>query len=165
MTRAVHYTRTQVDPLHHNPGSYADPDRRIAHYIYTGNSPISCERPALLSAKSQSWADRNNEIKDAHDLRLVISNYADLGNEERIYEVDEILNQEDFVGKNMRECHQPETIEKISALYEEYRERKKSLSYYTMDIPDGTATIVNVPVYDGDKFTGCVEFVFESSLA
>jgi predicted nucleotidyltransferase len=42
------------------------------------------------------WADRNDEIKDAHDLLLVISNYADLGNEERIYEVDEILNQEDF---------------------------------------------------------------------
>lgn len=76
-----------------------------------------------------------------------------------------LLNQEDFVGKNMRDCHQPETIEKILALYEEYREKKKSLSYYTMDIPDGKATIVNVPVYDGDKFTGCVEFVFESSLA
>jgi predicted nucleotidyltransferase len=43
-----------------------------------------------------SWADRNDEIKDAHDLRLVISNYADLGNEEKIYEVDEILKQEDF---------------------------------------------------------------------
>ena len=36
-----------------------------------------------------------------------------------------LLNQEDFVGKKMRECHQPETIEKISALYEEYRQKKK----------------------------------------
>ena len=43
-----------------------------------------------------SWSDRNDEIKDAHYLRLVISNYADLGNEERIYEVDEILKQENF---------------------------------------------------------------------
>lgn len=43
-----------------------------------------------------SWIDRNDKIKDAHDLRLVICNYADLGNEKRIYEVDEILKQEDF---------------------------------------------------------------------
>lgn len=76
-----------------------------------------------------------------------------------------LLNQEDFVGKSMKECHQPETIVKISALYEEFREKKTSLSYYTMDIPDGKATIVAIPVYDGDDFTGCVEFVFESSLA
>jgi len=48
---------------------------------------------ALL--KIFSWADRNYGMRDAYDLRLVISNYADLGNEERVYEVDEILNQED----------------------------------------------------------------------
>jgi len=76
-----------------------------------------------------------------------------------------LLNQEGFVGKNMKECHKPETMVKISALYDEFREKKKFLSYYTMDVPDGKATIVDIPIYDGDEFTGCVEFVFEGSLA
>jgi PAS domain S-box-containing protein len=93
------------------------------------------------------------------DLNVIYAN-------ERCKEVFKaLLNQEDFVGKNMRECHQAETIEKISALYEEYRKKKRTLDYYTMDIPDGTATIVNVPFYHGDDFAGVVEFVFEGSLA
>jgi predicted nucleotidyltransferase len=32
----------------------------------------------------------------AYDLKLVLRNYADLGNEERIFEVEEILTQEHF---------------------------------------------------------------------
>jgi predicted nucleotidyltransferase len=44
-----------------------------------------------------SWADRYEQsYKDAYDLNLVLRNYADLGNDERIYDVEEILNQEDF---------------------------------------------------------------------
>ena len=39
------------------------------------------------------------------------------------------------------------------------------LDYYTMDIPDGKLTIVNVPFYEGDTFAGVVEFIFEGSLA
>ena len=46
-----------------------------------------------------------------------------------------LLNQENFVGKNMRECHKPETIEKISALYDDYRQKKKPLDYYTIGYP------------------------------
>ncbi|MCF8129179.1 MAG: PAS domain-containing protein [Deltaproteobacteria bacterium] len=109
-----------------------------------------------------------NKIFDNIKVAMVVSDpdlnvtYAN----ERCKEVFKaLLNEEDFVGKNMRECHKPETIETISALYEEYREKKKSLDYYTMDIPDGKATVVNVPFYDGDTFAGVVEFVFESSLA
>ncbi len=77
----------------------------------------------------------------------------------------ELLNQEGFVGKNMTSCHKPETVEKLKVLYNEYREKTRSMDYYTMDGPDGTLTIVNVPFYEGDDFAGVVEYVFESSLA
>jgi transcriptional regulator with PAS, ATPase and Fis domain len=77
----------------------------------------------------------------------------------------ELLNEENFVGKNMSECHKPETMEKLKVLYQEYRDKKMALDYYTMDIPEGTATIVNVPFYDRGTFAGVVEFVFERSLA
>lgn len=76
-----------------------------------------------------------------------------------------LLNEEGFVGKNMSECHKPETMEKLKVLYQEYRDKKKALDYYTMDIPEGRATIINVPFYDRGTFAGVVEFVFESSLA
>jgi predicted nucleotidyltransferase len=80
---------------------------------------------ALL--KFFSWADRNDEIKDAHDLRLVISNYADLGNQERILEVDEILKQEDFdyqmagamlLGYDIASVASDKTIDKIIEILE-----------------------------------------------
>jgi len=77
----------------------------------------------------------------------------------------ELLNAENFVGKSMNECHQPETVEKLRRLFQDYREKKRALDYYVMDIPEGKATIVNVPFYEGDVFSGVVEFVFESSLA
>ena len=109
-----------------------------------------------------------NKIFDNVKVAIVVSDpdcnvtYAN----ERCKEIFKaLLNQEDFVGKNMKECHKPETMVKRSALYDEFREKKKSLSYYTMDVPDGKATIVDIPIYEGDEFTGCVEFVFEGSLA
>jgi transcriptional regulator with PAS, ATPase and Fis domain len=74
-------------------------------------------------------------------------------------------NTEGFVGNHMADCHKPETMEKLEILFEEYREKKKNLDYYTMDIPDGKLTIVNVPFYEGDTFAGVVEFFFEGSLA
>ena len=76
-----------------------------------------------------------------------------------------MLNMENFVGKHMGECHKPETMEKMKKTFEEYKEKKIKLDYYTMDIPDGKLTIVNVPFYEGDTFAGVVEFVFEGSLA
>jgi len=76
----------------------------------------------------------------------------------------ELLNMEDFVGRNMAECHTPATMEKLKNLFQEYKEKKRKLDYYTMDVPDGKLTIVNVPFYDGDTFAGVTEFVFEGSL-
>jgi PAS domain S-box-containing protein len=77
----------------------------------------------------------------------------------------DLLKIEDFVGKNMVECHKPETMVKLKGLYQEYKEKKRKLDYYTMDTPDGLLTIVNVPYYDGDTFSGVIEFIFEGSLA
>jgi nitrogen-specific signal transduction histidine kinase len=77
----------------------------------------------------------------------------------------ELLNMENFVGRNMAECHKPETMEKLTRLFQEYKEKKRTLDYYTMDVPDGKLTIVNVPFYDGDTFAGVTEFIFEGSLA
>ena len=77
----------------------------------------------------------------------------------------ELLNMENFVGRNMAECHKPETMEKLNSLFQEYKEKKRTLDYYTMDIPEGRLTIVNVPFYDGDTFAGVTEFIFEGSLA
>ena len=75
------------------------------------------------------------------------------------------MQTEDFVGNHMADCHKPETMEILEGLFAEYREKKRKLYYYTMDTPDGKATLVNVPFYEGDTFAGVVEFIFEGSLA
>ena len=77
----------------------------------------------------------------------------------------QVFNRANYVGSDLSECHKPETAEKVESYCREYREKKRALDYYTMDEPDGTVTVVNVPFYDGDEFAGLVEFVFESSLA
>ena len=76
-----------------------------------------------------------------------------------------VLQMENFVGNHMADCHKPETMEKLEGLFAEYKEKKKNLDYYTIDIPDGKLTVVNVPFYEGDTFAGVVEFIFEGSLA
>ena len=75
------------------------------------------------------------------------------------------LKMEDFVGRHMADCHKPETMEKLEVLFSEYKKKKKNLDYYTMDVPDGKLTLVNVPFYEGDAFAGVVEFIFEGSLS
>jgi len=75
-----------------------------------------------------------------------------------------VMNAENLVGTNMRACHKPETNEKLENLFQEYREKKRNLDHYVMDVPGGKATIVNVPFYEGDEFTGVVEFIFEGPL-
>ena len=72
---------------------------------------------------------------------------------------------EGFVGNHMGDYHKPETMEKLKKLFIEYKEKKKNLDYYTLATSDGKLTIVNTPCYEGDTFTGVVEFLFEGSLA
>ncbi|ABK99583.1 PAS domain-containing protein [Pelobacter propionicus] len=69
------------------------------------------------------------------------------------------------IGKNMAACHKPETMVKMKGIYQDFADKKSKINYLTMDGPDGTLTIVNVPFYDGDALAGVVEMVFESSLA
>lgn len=77
----------------------------------------------------------------------------------------DLLQMEDFVGNNMVDCHKPETMVKLKVLFEEYKQKTRKLDYYTMEIPDGTLTIVNVPHYNDDGvFAGAVEYIFEGAL-
>jgi hypothetical protein len=69
------------------------------------------------------------------------------------------------VGKNMAACHKPETMVKMKKIYQDFADKKIKVNYLTMDGPEGTLTIVNVPFYNGDALGGVVEMVFESSLA
>jgi len=69
------------------------------------------------------------------------------------------------VGKNMAACHKPETMVKMKSIYQAFADKESKINYLTMDGPEGTLTIVNVPFYDGDVLGGVVEMVFEGSLA
>ncbi|WP_225071576.1 PAS domain-containing protein [Desulfuromonas sp. CSMB_57] len=69
------------------------------------------------------------------------------------------------VGKNMAACHKPETMVKMKGIYQDFADKKIKINYLTMDGPEGTLTIVNVPFYVGDVLGGVVEMVFEGSLA
>lgn len=75
-----------------------------------------------------------------------------------------LLKAEDLVGKNIQECHKPETQEKLKKLYDDFREKKRSINYYVLDVPTGKATVVQAPFYDGEEFAGVFEYIFESAL-
>jgi hypothetical protein len=85
---------------------------------------------------------------------------------QRAYELfDELKIAGLEVGKNMAACHKPETMEKMKTIYRAFAEKKSKINYLTMEGPQGTLTIVNVPFYNGDSLGGVVEMVFEGSLA
>lgn len=75
-----------------------------------------------------------------------------------------LFNLDKVVGMNMVECHKPETFEKMKVIYQNFRERKTSLNYVIMDLPEGKATVVNIPFYNGEELGGVVEMVFEGLL-
>jgi len=69
-----------------------------------------------------AWADRNDLHKDAQDFKLVIKNYADLDNDERIFEIDEIVNQDEIdyekagamlLGYDIANICQKQTLDRI----------------------------------------------------
>lgn len=69
------------------------------------------------------------------------------------------------VGSNMHGCHKPETMVTLKGIYQDFADKKIKTNHLTMDGPQGTLTIVNVPFFDGDALGGVVEMVFENSLA
>jgi nitrogen-specific signal transduction histidine kinase len=75
-----------------------------------------------------------------------------------------LLHVENFVGNDMAACHKPETMAKLERLAQEFKDKKKQLHHYTMEVPGGKVTVVDVPAFDGDRFAGIVEFVFSGSL-
>ncbi|MBW2451590.1 MAG: PAS domain-containing protein [Deltaproteobacteria bacterium] len=84
---------------------------------------------------------------------------------QRAYEVFDMLEIKGLeVGRNMTECHKPETVEKLKGIYKAFAEKKIKVHYYTSEGPEGTLTIVAVPFYNGDDMGGVVEFIFEGGL-
>ena len=84
---------------------------------------------------------------------------------QRAYEMFKTLEIEGLeVGRNMAECHKPETVEKLKKIYKSFSEKKIKLHYYTSEGPEGILTIVAVPFYNGDVMGGVVEFIFEGGL-
>ncbi|MEZ4484574.1 MAG: hypothetical protein R2864_08245 [Syntrophotaleaceae bacterium] len=45
----------------------------------------------------------------------------------------------------MAGCHQPATMVKLKAIYQDFAAKKIKINHLTMDGPEGTLTIVNVP--------------------
>ncbi len=85
---------------------------------------------------------------------------------QRAYELfDELEIAGLKVGSNMAGCHKPETMVKLKDIYQDFADKKIKTNHLTMDGPQGTLTIVNVPFFDGDVLGGVVEMVFENSLA
>ena len=76
----------------------------------------------------------------------------------------EVFGLEGFVGKDLSECHKPETMKRIEVLFEEFKDKKRGLVYERADVPDGRVTVIHVPFYDGDQLAGVTEFTFESAL-
>jgi hypothetical protein len=110
----------------------------------------------------------NNNFWDSLNTAVVVSDpdfnvtYAN----QRAYELfDELKIAGLQVGKNMAACHKPETMEKMKIIYQDFANKKIKINHLTMDGPEGTLTIVNVPFYNGEALGGVVEMVFEGSLA
>ncbi len=75
-----------------------------------------------------------------------------------------VFNKSDYIGSNLNDCHSAETVDKVKGYYSDYKNKTRQLDYYTIEEPDGKVTIVNVPFYEGDKFKGVVEFIYECAL-
>lgn len=113
-----------------------------------------------MSDINKAWENLNTAVVVSDpDFNVTYAN-------QRAYELfDELKIAGLEVGKNMAACHQPETMEKMKVIYQNFADKKIKINYLTMDGPEGTLTIVNVPFYDGEALGGVVEMVFEGSLA
>ncbi len=112
-----------------------------------------------MSDTTKAWENLNHGVVVSDpDFNVTYVN-------KRGYEIFEALEIPGLeVGMNMKNCHKPETIEKLKGIYQAFAEKKIKLHYYTADGPEGILTIVAAPYYDGDALGGVVEFVFESGL-
>lgn len=82
--------------------------------------------PGLIILKMFAWRDRKHERRDAPDILTIVSEYADAGNEERLYERDvALLEAADFdlasagalmLGKDARFVANPRTRARLEEL-------------------------------------------------
>lgn len=112
-----------------------------------------------MSAENQVWDNLNTAVI-VSDTKFNVT-YAN----QRAFDLfDELKIPGLGVGNNMANCHQPETMVILKKLYKDFAEKKQKLNHLTMDGPEGTITIVNVPAYNGDTLESVVEMVFEGPL-
>jgi PAS domain-containing protein len=113
-----------------------------------------------MSAVNMVWDNLNTAVVVSDpDFNVTYAN-------KRAYELfDELKIAGLEVGKNMAACHKPETMVKLKGIYQDFADKKIKINYLTMDGPEGTLTIVNVPFFVGGVMGGVVEMVFEGSLA
>ncbi len=113
-----------------------------------------------MSDVSKTWENLNTAVVVSDpDFNVTYAN-------KRAYELFDELDIAGLeVGKNMAGCHQAETMVKLKGIYQDFVDKKIKINHLTMDGPEGTLTIVNVPFYNGDVLGGVVEMVFEGSLA
>jgi DUF438 domain-containing protein len=69
-----------------------------------------------------------------------------------------------LIGRRLEECHNPESMDKIRAMFESFRKGDRSPRHYVRKRDDVTRTIVHIPFSEGDEFRGVIEMIFECAL-
>jgi len=78
-----------------------------------------------------------------------------------------VFGAENLLGKNVESCHAPKNVENIKKLMQEFKDKKKSLSFFGVPldiIEGGHLKVFHLPYFQNDKFIGIIEINIESSL-
>ena len=70
---------------------------------------------------------------------------------------------EKLVGRNLSECHKPETMIRIRNMYDAFKNGDKQPGIYLREDEKGKRTIVHVPIHDGDDLTGVMEIILSGA--
>jgi len=65
------------------------------------------------------------------------------------------------LGRNIEECHNPESVEQIRTLYRKWQARQAGVHIYDRKTENGRAYNILVPVYGDDGFAGVLELAFK----
>lgn len=101
--------------------------------------------PALIILKLLAWADRKHERRDAPDILKILSDYADAGNEDRLY-ADELplLEAAEFdipiagarlLGKDARRIASQETAASIAKMFADPNLKRELLNQLVQASP------------------------------
>lgn len=60
------------------------------------------------------------------------------------------------VGRNIRDCHKPETNKKIKAIFQEFRDGRREPHHYVSTASGRRELVTLIPVFDGEVFSACL---------